>query len=47
LADEKAEFCVGPEFRKWCEASFENNFIGPSIVRSYKEIKEGPLDTED
>jgi glyoxylase-like metal-dependent hydrolase (beta-lactamase superfamily II) len=47
LADDKTEFCVGREFRKWCEDSFANNFIGPSIVRSYKEIKEGPLDTED
>jgi cyclase len=47
LADAKSEFCAGREFQSWCEDSFENNFVIPAVARSYQELKNGPLLSED
>ena len=47
LADAKSDFCAGREFQSWCENSFDNNFVGPAIARSYKEEQDGPLVSED
>jgi cyclase len=46
LADALDEFCGGLAFQDWCESSFRNNFIAPSVTRSYREQKEGPLTSE-
>jgi cyclase len=46
LADALIEFCGGLPFQDWCESSFRNNFIGPSVTRSYREQKDGPLTSE-
>jgi cyclase len=47
LADAKHEFCRGLPFADWCENSFQYNFVVPSVARSYKEQKEGPLTSEE
>jgi cyclase len=47
LSDAKVEFCGALEFREMCENSFENNFVVPAVKRTYQELKEGPLASED
>jgi cyclase len=46
LADALVEFCGGLAFQDWCETGFRSNFIAPSVTRSYREQKEGPLTSE-